>query len=127
VFFCERVSLRTVSVSAIFLKKIGSGMHSDQKFGQRARGVRYIDAGKKRFRNGIPACARSRKNFWNGVPARSITKIPLVSVVPCMDPDCFRYPLFIDLKEGFLNNVYIIVLLSINSLFKDNNKLDDRC
>jgi hypothetical protein len=70
VFFCERVGLRTVSVSAIFLKKIGSGMHSDKKFGQRGRGVRYIDARKKRFRNGIPACARSRKNFWNGVPSQ---------------------------------------------------------
>jgi hypothetical protein len=42
--------------------KIGSGMHSDPKFGWREGGICYIDARKK--------------SFWNGVPVRSVT-IPL--------------------------------------------------
>jgi hypothetical protein len=33
--------------SAIFLKKTGSGMHSDQKFGLRVGSFSYIDARKK--------------------------------------------------------------------------------
>jgi hypothetical protein len=33
--------------SAIFLKKIGSGTHSDSKFSQRGGGVNYVSARKK--------------------------------------------------------------------------------
>jgi hypothetical protein len=35
-------------------------------------------AGKKRFRNAVPACVLLRKSFRNDVPARSVTKIPLL-------------------------------------------------
>jgi hypothetical protein len=63
-------------LSAIFLKKIGSGTYSDPKFGQREGGASYIDAGKKRFQDAVPACVL-RKNFQNSIPAYSITKIPL--------------------------------------------------
>jgi hypothetical protein len=63
--------------SAIFLKKIGSGMHSDPKFGWRGGGVSYIDAREKRFQNTIPACALLRKNFSNNILACSVTKISM--------------------------------------------------
>jgi hypothetical protein len=39
--------------SAIFLKKIGSGMHSDPKFSPRGGDVHYVDARKKRFCNAL--------------------------------------------------------------------------
>jgi hypothetical protein len=39
--------------SAIFLKKIGSGTHSDQKFGQTGGSVSYIDARNKKV-SGTP-------------------------------------------------------------------------
>jgi hypothetical protein len=70
-----------VSASAVFLKKIGSGKHSDPKFGWRAGGVCCIDAKKKRFQNTILACVLLRNNFWNGVMTHSIPKIPLISVI----------------------------------------------
>jgi hypothetical protein len=54
-----------MTVCAIFLKKIGSGMHSDPKFGweERGGGVSYTDAGEIRFRNAVLACILLRKNF----------------------------------------------------------------
>jgi hypothetical protein len=64
--------------SAISLKKIGSGTHSDPNYGWRAGGVSYINIKRRRFWNAVLACALLRKNFWNGVPACSITKIPLL-------------------------------------------------
>jgi hypothetical protein len=57
-------------INAIFLKKIGSGTHSDPKFGRRGGGVSYIDDRKKRFRNAVPVCVLLRKNFRNGVPSQ---------------------------------------------------------
>jgi hypothetical protein len=44
------------TTSVIFLKQIGSGKHSDQKFCRRREGVSYIDTKEKRFRNAVPAC-----------------------------------------------------------------------
>jgi hypothetical protein len=35
-------------------------------------------AGKKIFRNAVPACVVLRKSFRKGVPARYLTKIPLL-------------------------------------------------
>jgi hypothetical protein len=55
-----------IKTSAIFLKKIGSGMHSDPKFGQR-RGMCYIDATVKGFWDAIPAYVLLSKNFQNAV------------------------------------------------------------
>jgi hypothetical protein len=52
--------------SVVFLKKIGSGMHSDSKISRRERGVSYIDANKKRVLERFLL----RKNFQNGVPAQ---------------------------------------------------------
>jgi hypothetical protein len=66
----------TVLRSAIFLKKMGSGTHSDPKFGRRGGGVSYIDYRKKGFRNSVPACVLLRKSFRNGVPALFVTKSP---------------------------------------------------
>jgi hypothetical protein len=34
-------------------------------------------AGKKRFRNAVPAYVLLRKSFRNGVPTLSVTKMPL--------------------------------------------------
>jgi hypothetical protein len=42
-----QVYISTSVFSAIFLKKIGSGTHSDRKFGWRGGGISYIDARKK--------------------------------------------------------------------------------
>jgi hypothetical protein len=47
--------------SAIFLKKIGSGMHSDPKFDQRGGGDSYINAKEKTFQNAVPVCVLVRK------------------------------------------------------------------
>jgi hypothetical protein len=60
-----------------FLKKIGSGRHSNSKFGQRGGGVTYINARKKRFWKAILACVLLRQNLQNSVSAHSTTKIPL--------------------------------------------------
>jgi hypothetical protein len=38
-------------------------------------------AGKRRFRNSVPACVLLRKIFLNGVPARSVTNIPLIITI----------------------------------------------
>jgi hypothetical protein len=59
------------------LKTISSGTHSDSKFRWPRRGVSYIDAREKRFRNTIPACMLPRKKFRNGVPARSVIEMSL--------------------------------------------------
>jgi hypothetical protein len=40
--------------SATFLKKNGSGIHSDLKFGQRGGGVSYTDARERKVPETIP-------------------------------------------------------------------------
>jgi hypothetical protein len=67
-------------VSAIFLKKTGSGMHSDSKFGQRGGVFSYIDARKERFWNAVPAWFLLRKNLRNSV-LHVLIKIPLPIVI----------------------------------------------
>jgi hypothetical protein len=66
-----------VSLSAIFLKIIGSRTHSDPKFSWKG-GISYNDARKKVPEN-FPVCVLLRKNLRNSIPARPVTKIPLVS------------------------------------------------
>jgi hypothetical protein len=69
-------------MSAIFLKKICSGRHSDQKFGWRRWGVKFYRCqGKKRLRNTVPACSILRKNFRNGVPERLSTKMLMLIII----------------------------------------------
>jgi hypothetical protein len=63
--------------SAIFLEKVGSGMHSDPKFSQRGGGVSSINARKKTFWNAILVCVLLRKNFLNGGLAHSAVRMPL--------------------------------------------------
>jgi hypothetical protein len=82
---CYNVSL--ISSDNFFLKKTGSGMHSDTKFGRKGGGVTYIEVRKKRFRNVIPACVHLR-NFRRGVPARSVTKIALLIISDILPPVC---------------------------------------
>jgi hypothetical protein len=65
-----------IVTSAIFVKKIGSRVHSDSEFGRRGRGVSYIDAREEK----VPAWILLRKNFQNGVLARSVTKISLILI-----------------------------------------------
>jgi hypothetical protein len=55
-----------ISTSAIFLKKTGSRMHSNPKFGRRRGGVTYINN-------------REKGNFQNSVLAHSFTNILLIS------------------------------------------------
>jgi hypothetical protein len=61
--------------SAIFLKTIASGTHSDPKFGRRGGDVTCIDA-RGKFRNAVPSCVLLRKNFRNVVPVLSAIKYP---------------------------------------------------
>jgi hypothetical protein len=50
--------------SAIFLKKIGSGMHSDSKFGWRGGGVSYIDAREKKIPEHHSSLCPSEKELF---------------------------------------------------------------
>jgi hypothetical protein len=45
-------------------------MYCDPKFSQREGGVSYIDEGRKRFRDTVPACILLRKNLRNGIPSQ---------------------------------------------------------
>jgi hypothetical protein len=69
-------------VQCFFLKRKGSGMQSDTKFGQKG-GVSYTNATTKRFQNAVLVCI---------LLERSITKIPLcmcmcVHMNVCLLPD----------------------------------------
>jgi hypothetical protein len=55
--------------SAMLLKEICSGMHSDPKFGRRRGGVTYGDARKKRVLERCFGLHHSEKNLWNSVPS----------------------------------------------------------
>jgi hypothetical protein len=52
---------------AVFITKIGSRTHSDQKLSQSGGGISFIDARKKfpEHRSGL----RSEKELQNGVPS----------------------------------------------------------
>jgi hypothetical protein len=74
---------RLVIFSAIFVKKIGSGTHRVTQKSVRKGEVLVISMpGKKRFHNTVAACVLLRKNFQNGILAHSITKMPLVILLP---------------------------------------------
>jgi hypothetical protein len=63
--------------SAIFLKKIGSGMHRVTQNSVRDGEVSVISMPGKKIQNTILACVLLRSNFWNSVLACSIAKIPM--------------------------------------------------
>jgi hypothetical protein len=57
-----------VTVSASFLKKIGSRRHSDPKFGRRGGGVSHIDPRGKSFRMPFQLQSSERTSgtvFWH--------------------------------------------------------------
>jgi hypothetical protein len=64
--------------SAIFLKKIGSGMHSDPKLSQIVGGVSYIDARTKK----VPGRCSSLRPSEKELPGPLSQKYPCVLV--CM-------------------------------------------
>jgi hypothetical protein len=67
-------------ISDIFLQ-IQVPERTDLRFGRRGVGITYTDVRKKkRFRNAVLACVLQRKNLRNGIPARSVTKIPLITI-----------------------------------------------
>jgi hypothetical protein len=59
--------------SSIFLKKMGSGMHTDPKFYQKGEGVSYIDARKKGsgtpFRL-VPFCKKTSGTAFQHAPSQ---------------------------------------------------------
>jgi hypothetical protein len=57
---CNAMQCCLSKTSAIVLRKIGSGKHSDPNFGWRVGGFSYIDA-RKRIWNAVPACVLLRK------------------------------------------------------------------
>jgi hypothetical protein len=59
--------------SAIFLKKINSGTHSDPTFGQRVRGVTYIDSRGNKVLEHHPGLCPEKELLEQG----SVTRIPL--------------------------------------------------
>jgi hypothetical protein len=69
--------IQRIRTSVIFLKKIGSIMHSNPKFGWRGGGVGYIAVRTKGYHNTVLACVL-RMNTQTGVAAHSVSKIPLI-------------------------------------------------